>query len=65
MRWVCGWDGEAKERKQYFGEENFCEGEVKAASPFEGMDRPPCSSVNLGLLVRAFTNIYVYFFFFY
>jgi len=30
---------------------------VKAASPFEGMDRPSDSSVNLGLLVRAFTNI--------
>jgi hypothetical protein len=55
MRWVCGQDGEGKERTQYFGEENFCEGDVKAASPFEGTDRPSGSSVSLGLLVRAFT----------
>jgi len=58
MKWVCGWDGEGKERTQYFGEETFCEGDVKAASPFQGTDRPSGSSVNVGLLGRAFTNIF-------
>jgi len=46
-----------QERTQYFGEETFYETDVKAASPFEGTDRQSGSSVNLGLLVRAFTNI--------
>jgi len=60
MRWVREWDGEGKERTQRFGEETFCEGDVKAASSFEGTDRPSGSLVNLSLLVRAFTNIYIY-----
>ena len=64
MKWVCEWDGEGKERTQYFGEETFCEEDVKAASPFEGTDRPSGSSVDLGPLVRASTNIYIYIYFF-
>jgi len=59
MRWVREWDGEVKERTQYFGEETFCEGDVKAASPFEGKDKPSGSLVNLDFLVRAFTNKYI------
>jgi hypothetical protein len=46
-----------EKQAQYFGEETFCETDVKAASPFEGTDRQSGSSVNFGLLVRAFTNI--------
>ena len=59
MSWVCGWDGEGKEQTQYFVEETFCEGDVKAASPFKGTYRLSGSSINLGILVRAFTNIFL------